>query len=491
MKLSYFSGGKNQTLQFKSLGNLAAPTAQSVARRGPASVMASAEAMVSSTVSAAADSLQAIKTSMPHLHEAWNSLHETDARYMIAKDGKTMVMATDSITVEGLTMAKVKHLRDKFGFEVIREGLQGKLLLRSAESNDEAFAQGKSALEDLKAHGHTLAAHPHFIRTFIGVGPSAAGGQPLWNHDNTGNPGVPGADVAARAAWLITKGDKTVRVAILDEGVDSLHPALKDAIVAEKDYVAGNSHARPDGNDAHGTCCAGIIGSQDATYPGLASGCSLIAVRIAKGDGRGGWIVDDFNSADAIDWAWEEGEAHVLSNSWGGGPPVDGIANAIARATTQGRKGKGSIVVFATGNTNGPVNFPATLETVIAVGASTPWDDRKSPTTKDDETNWGSCFGKELNLLAPGVKIATTDISGPSGYTPDNFTTRFNGTSSATPHVAAAAALILSVAPTLTATRVREILTSTCDKLNPDGKWSKEVGHGRLNIFNALRLARR
>ena len=207
--------------------------------------------------------------------------------------------------------------------------------------------------------GQVAAAHPDFVRLLTMVKPSASPNQPLWNHDNAGDPGIAGADVAARAAWTITRGRADVRVAVLDEGVDTEHPALKAAIVDQKDFVDGNAHARPDGNDAHGTACAGIIVSRDATYPGLAPECSLVAVRIAKGDGTGNWIFDDFATADAIDWAWQEGKADVLSNSWGGGPAVDVVSRAIERARTKGRQGRGAVVVFAAGNDNGPVNFPA------------------------------------------------------------------------------------------------------------------------------------
>jgi len=159
----------------------------------------------------------------------------------------------------------------------------------------------------------------------------------------------------------------------------------------------------------------------------------MVAVRIAKGDGTGRWVFDDFKTADAIDWAWKDAEADVLSNSWGGGPPVDVITRAFDRARTNGRKGKGAVVVIATGNNDGPVNFPATIPNVLAVGASNPWDERKSTTSKDGENWWGSNFGPELSLLAPGVKIATTDIHGPAGYDPGDYTMKFNGTSSANP----------------------------------------------------------
>jgi hypothetical protein len=57
--------------------------------------------------------------------------------------------------------------------------------------------------------------------------------------------------------------------------------------------------------------------------------------------------------------------------------------------------------------------------------------------------------------------------------------------------VAAAAALILSLVPALTEQRVREIITASADRLTANGRWDKFVGWGRLNIFAALRLARR
>ena len=149
------------------------------------------------------------------------------------------------------------------------------------------------------------------------------------------------------------------------------------------------------------------------------------------------------------------------------------------------------MVAVATGNSDGPVTYPATLPDVLAVGASSPWDERKSRTSRDGETWWGSCFGPELSLLAPGVRIATTDIRGASGYGSGDFVTDFNGTSSATPHVAAAAALILSLVPALTEKKVRDAITASADRLAANGRWDRFVGWGRLNIFAALRLARK
>lgn len=493
MNFQYFSAGKNQSVNFQPLGNVA-PSAASTVRGAFKAKIASAAAPLKSAPKGAAlhRTLSAVKAKFSDLKSSCNgTINENDSRYMLTPDGQTLMIATDSITVVGGKKTDIKHLRDKYGFELVREGLLGKLLLRSQETDMKAMKMAQEALKDLRKRGGAKAiAHPHFVRTLFRPKPSAPGGSPHWNHDNTGNPGVPGADVAAHAAWLISRGSSDIRVAVLDEGVDSNHPALKSVIVSEKDVVDGNTHARPDGNDAHGTACAGIISSQDPKHPGLAPLCSLIGVRIAKGDGIGGWIFDDFDTADAIDWSWQEARADVLSNSWGGGPAVDVITNAINSARTKGRAGKGCVVVFAAGNSNGAIDFPGNLSTVLTVGASTPWDERKSPTSKDGEP-WGSCFGPALDLLAPGVRIDTTDISGVRGYSSSNFTSTFNGTSSATPHVAAAAALVLSVKPEMKEANVRSLLTASCDPLVAGGKWHKEFGWGRLNLFNALRRARR
>ncbi|MFN8456517.1 MAG: S8 family serine peptidase [Anaerolineae bacterium] len=147
------------------------------------------------------------------------------------------------------------------------------------------------------------------------------------------------------------------------------------------------------------------------------------------------------------------------------------------------------MVVFASGNdNNSTVNYPARLDDVIAVGASSPCDERKSPTSCDGETNWGSNFGPELDVVAPGVVISTTDIMGSGGYDSGNYAPRFNGTSSATPHVAGLAALILSVNPNLTASDVQSIIETTADDILSQG-FDNETGHGRINAAKALGVA--
>jgi len=478
--IEFYSDGKLHRLTAQLPEKLAAGRTRGVKPAGQMSA-AKAGAMVT----------RALHEQAARLEPLFHDVRESSLLIALPKTGESAIVPTATLIVEGANKAELKKLRDEFGLEMVDEGFQGKVLLRAPDGGQEGVKQAVAAARTAYERGNVAAAHPNFVRVMQQIKPSAAGGQPLWNHLNDGNPGVPGADVAAPAAWTLTKGAADVRVAVLDEGVDAEHPALKPAVVADKDFVDRNATSKPGGDDAHGTACAGIIVSRDANTPGLAPQCHLVAIRIAKGDGADGWVFDDFKTADAIDWAWKDGKADVLSNSWGGGPPVDVISRAFERARTRGRGGKGCVLAIASGNSNGRVNYPATLPNVLAVGASTPWDERKSPTSKDGEHWWGSCFGPELSLLAPGVKIATTDIRGARGYSSGNFVKNFNGTSSATPHVAAAAALIFSVAPSLSEKRVREIITASADRLTADGKWNKFVGWGRLNLFAALRLARR
>lgn len=436
------------------------------------------------------------------LDDLFSSFQPAEALVIPQPKTKLRLIPTETITVEGAGKAELKILRERFGLEIVREGLFGKTLLRNTnEGGPEAVRKGFEHSRLIMERGRVTAAHPNFIRMFDHTDRRYQPHRsteltPWWNHQNNGTIGRRGADAAIRAAWTIHRGSPDIRVAVLDEGVDVHHADLHETIVDQKDFVDFNPTAMPDGDDAHGTACAGIIAGRSQRFPGIAN-CSIVAARIAKGDGHGNWIFDDFGTADAIDWSWHEAHADVLSNSWGGGPPVDAITNAFTRARTLGRNKNGAVIVVAAGNHDGEIEFPGSIPEVLCVGATNEWDERKSTRSRDGETHWGSCYGKSLSLVAPGVHIATTDLSGKAGYGEADHILGFNGTSAATPHVAAAAALILSISPQLTQEQVRKILTDEATKLKSTGefdssrKWNPEMGWGRLDIFAALRRASR
>jgi subtilisin family serine protease len=479
--VEYYSEGQRQRLRLATISDGERPTDRQRPAAGQEPVRPQ---KAGSAIFATLSSQQQRVSSRFHC------LSKSETYFSPSRLSAGIVIPTETVAVDGARSSEIRWMRSQYGMKPVTEGRCGKVLLIAPEDCDNRIAMTFEAADALYKRGNVGASHPNFLRVLQRPGPSAHSAATQWALDNPGNPGLIGADVHALAAWTVTTGSASVRVAVLDEGVDTDHRYLEDAVVAEADFVDGKRTAQPDGNDAHGTACAGIVVGQSDRAKGLAPGVRLVAARIAKSDDRGFWIFDDFETADAIDWAWEKAKADVLSNSWGGGPPVDVIANAFSRARTQGRGGKGAVVVVAAGNSQSLVDFPGNLDGVLTVGASNQWDERKTRSSKDGESWWGSNYGNELDLLAPGVRITTTDIWGPRGYSTKAVTTTFNGTSAAAPHVAAAAGLMLSVKPELTEGRVREIIKQTADALSP-GDQPRLVGTGRLNAYMAVRSARR
>jgi thermitase len=416
----------------------------------------------------------------------------SEPQVVITTGGEPSLVLTPSIAIEDPKLSEVRWLQTKYGFSITREGSHGKVLLTAPADTPAPERYAAKAAVEVYERGKVIAAQPNFVRVLGGLVPAVGHKHPRWAYDNPGNPGLVGADVAADAAWTITTGSSEVRVAVLDDGVQASNVAFKDAVVAQRDFVSVDrvDKAEPtDPRDFHGTACAAIIASRLPFNRGLAHGVVLVACRIGSWSHADSWIADDFSVADGIDWCWDDAKADVLSMSWRGGDADDLRRLAIERARTQGRQGKGCVVVAAAGNTGGPVDFPASADGVIAIGATNQWDERKTQTSQDGETNWASNRGQGLAMMAPGVRIETIDLSEPHEL--GGGTTRtFSGTSAATPFAAAAAALMLSVRGDLGESDVKTLLAASADRLGGNG-WSPDVGYGRLNAFSALRAARR
>ncbi len=410
------------------------------------------------------------------------------------KQGDAKMIISNEIIVKfkaSATDDDISMLIKRYSLAVAKKGLLGKkaYILKLKQGS------GKNVLDianTLHLNPIVEFAHPNFLRL---LKPFATPNDPLfpnqWSLNNTGQNGwTIDADIDAPEAWDISTGSSTVTVAIIDEGVDLTHEDLSANMLPGYDATGQGSGGAPNSWDGHGTSCAGIVSAVTDNATGVAGvnwNVKILPVRIAYSPSscKGCyWITFDSWIADGIQWAVDNG-ADVLSNSWGGGTPSNIINSAIQYAKANGRGGLGSIVVFAAGNDNGAVSYPATRPEVIAVGATSPCDERKSPTSCDGEWWWGSNYGPELDVSAPGVKIYTTDITGSGGYTAGNYISDFNGTSSATPHVAGLAALILSVDSTLSATEVETIIKNTADDLGSVG-WDQYFGYGRINAYNAL-----
>ena len=303
--------------------------------------------------------------------------------------------------------------------------------------------------------------------------------------------------IRAPQAWAITEGSPGVSIAVLDEGCDLGHEDIQYKLPGYDAFDADNT-PQPTGNDAHGTACAGVAAMRKDNAKGgvgVAPGCRVVPIRIAKGVGGGFWSTTSAKVADGIFRAVQAPRsADVLSNSYRVAPSSV-VTAAFQYARTHGRGGKGCCIAAAAGNDNAPpVIYPARLSPSIpgmmAVSATNQWDQRKSKTSLDGEYWWGSSFGPEVDIAAPGVKIYAPDITGGSGYAGGNYVPNFNGTSSATPHVAGLMALILSVDPGLRSWEVEDIIKLTADDLGPAGR-DPEFGFGRINCRRALEAASR
>ena len=314
-----------------------------------------------------------------------------------------------------------------------------------------------------------------------------------WNLHNTGQSDTSFiGDINYCNVHQITTGDSNIIVAVIDEGVDLEHPDLTNIYRLSYDTERDQSPSLLFGT--HGTRCAGIIGANadnDIGVAGIAPDCQIMSISNAMA----GTPNSRMNRANGINFAWQNG-ASIISNSWHtGGIRYDVIDDAISDACTYGRNGKGCIIVGATGNWDiAEIDYPAILENVIAVGAIVPCGMRKSLYSCDEEYGWGSNYGNELSVVAPGLHIPTTDTNG-------TYINDFYGTSAACPHVAGVAALILSVNPDLTWQEVRDIIEQTAQKVRPDlyvysqdtihfnGTWNNEMGYGLVDAYAAVSKA--
>jgi hypothetical protein len=408
----------------------------------------------------------------------------------------------------GMSMDEINAVNSSYGAEIVEPilGQDNTFVLRAT---DKAQLDILSLANSYQESGVAVYAAPNFVRIVQrplsesqprqDVGPMAGTNDTLyadqWYLNNTQQYGswmTADADIDAPEAWNITPGSSSIIIAVIDEGTDLTHEDYASKLVPGYDATGLGSGGHPSGNDAHGTNVAGLAAASSNNSLGIAGvcqNCKIMPIRIAYSV-SGNWVTTDATLANGITWAYQNG-AHVLNNSWGGGTAATVINTAISNAKTLGRGGLGAVVLFAAGNDNAStVAYPGYLSTVIAVGASNMCDQRKAPI--NDGCNggelWGSNYGIDLDVSAPGVWLDSTDIMGTAGYVSGNYYGYFNGTSGATPIVSGIVGLMLSVNPGLTAIDVQNILQSTAQDVNGGG-FDVYMGHGRVNAYAAVSAA--
>jgi len=267
-------------------------------------------------------------------------------------------------------------------------------------------------------------------------------------------------------AWDITKGSKTITIAIIDEGVDYNHVELLNQFGLDKgyDFVDDDPDPAPVDPDAevHGTHVAGIIAATMNNGLGIA-GAGNFTLLSYRALSNGAGTTDDI--FEAMMEAARNPEVKVVNMSLGASSAdslmKEGIDTLLAR---------GKVVVAAAGNDAGPVNYPAAFEGVIAVSA---WD------TSNTIAPFSS-RGPEVDIAAPGVYILS--------LIPNNRMAWMDGTSMAAPLVSGIVGLMLTLNPDLTPQEISEILCSTAIDMMDPGR-DIFTGCGLINAEAAVRAA--
>jgi subtilisin family serine protease len=299
-------------------------------------------------------------------------------------------------------------------------------------------------------------------------------------------------------SWVTLPAFESVPVAVIDSGVDGSHPEVEPKIIDAKSFVGGSARVDPLG---HGTFVAGIIAAgvdNGIGIAGLAPSAQLLVAKVVT-DSR---TIPVAAEARAIRWAVENG-ARVINMSLGGlrdplDPSRDSYsqleADAVAYAVSNG-----VVVVAAVGNDNfAPTSpwtyasYPAALPHVLGVSAY--GEDGAVPkfSNRDRIYNDVAAPGERILSVFPRLLTARFPACSEQGYSscgPEEYR-EAQGTSFATPQVSAAAAVLLSLRPTLRPEQVTTVLERSAVDLEPKaGCVACPLGRDHLSGWGRLDVA--
>jgi subtilisin family serine protease len=291
-----------------------------------------------------------------------------------------------------------------------------------------ATLNGFAARMDAEA-AQRLATHPEVAYVEQDQRVSTAGTQlnpPSWGLDRIDQRYLP---LSRSYTYPNTAGN--VWAYIIDTGIRLSHTDFGGQATSGYDSVDGGP---ADDCNGHGTHVAAIVGGE---LYGVAKDVHLVAVRVLDCAGSGSYA----GVIAGIDWVTANAVKPAVANMSLGGPASSALDNAVAASIASGV----SYAVAAGNNTANACNYsPARVPAAITVGASTSTD------TKATYSNTGTC----VDLYAPGSTITS------AWYTSNTASNTISGTSMAAPHVAGAAALVLSANPLWTPAQVRNYLVA-------------------------------
>jgi subtilisin family serine protease len=301
-------------------------------------------------------------------------------------------------------------------------------------------------------------------------------------------------------AWPTPPTFDSVKVAIIDSGVDCSLPDLQGQIAKSKSFVGGSPCID---NEGHGTIVAGEIAGALNTggVVGIAFSSQLLVAKVVAADGT----IPLKAEAAGIKWAVDQG-AQVVNLSFGAvrdpqDPALDSYSKVEAQAVNYAVR-KGAVVVAAVGNADDAyttpwpyASWPAALPHVIGVGALN--RSGNVPDFSDEDLTL-------VDMAAPGVGIFSTFPKTLTGAQPDCTEQGYTdcatgdyrhpeGTSFAAPQVSAAAAVLFGLDPSLTSSQVTRLLERHTDDVNaatgcphcPLGR-DKYSGWGSLDVSRAV-----
>lgn len=292
------------------------------------------------------------------------------------------------------------------------------------------------------------------------------------------------ANLKMPEVWGRTVGDPKITVVVVDTGCDMSHPDLVANMDPGMDVVDDDMDPSPilsEDGSAHGTSCAGLVAASTDNGVGVAGACPECRLRCVR-------MLSDAPTpisadVDAFQFALDV-DAAVVSNSWGFVNPMPApqpLEDAVNNVFDHGRGGRGALVLFAMGNDDREVGDDEieAVRGVLGIGAINNFDEQTP------FTNSGNC----VDLVAPTGTL-TTDISGPGGSDPSDYTNLFGGTSSACPVAAGIAGLLASVAPERTSQELYDVMIGSARPAPfavPDAMGHDQVyGYGIIDPVKAL-----
>lgn len=304
--------------------------------------------------------------------------------------------------------------------------------------------------------------------------------------------------IKAPKAWDSSKGDSTVQIAVVDNAVSTAHQDIVGALWTNADETDGNSldddlngytddkhgydAADSDGDPdppsgsgsgsawVHGTHVAGVAAAATDNGTGMASvgfNSELIAVKCSPNSSGGNVLTHAY---EGVDYAIQAG-ADLINMSFG-----SSSGNMVGDVLIQQARNNAITLVGAAGNSDSTEkHYPAAYPEVIAVGATNP----------NDEKAFFSNHGDWIDVMAPGTGIRSS-LSGGSG---DQYG-ELQGTSMASPVVAAVASLVLSIDSDKSPSDMEQLIERSAEDIDPKNPgYSGELGDGRVNAYRAVSSA--